>query len=310
VLQGLLPAYRHNDVGTCTLRLIGAGLSDYLDLLVRPPRERDVLAALAATLQQRDADWDTVEFQQLPVDSPLVTSFSSGELVPAEPCLVVDLTAVHGAPVDADEVDESWRAVEGIASAGLRTHLAQDWRRLTREYGGVRAAPIAAERIVQWLPELKRLHTARWQTRGERGVLDDEAVWRFHRLAAPRLAGAGIVRMYTISAGGDVAGIYYGFMHRHRAYYYLGGFEPAYGKCGVGNLAVGTAIAEARREGAIAFDFLRGAEPYKRRWGATDRQNLTRRISPKCSTGGDAEIAGIRGQSAVCGRSFPAVTGL
>jgi CelD/BcsL family acetyltransferase involved in cellulose biosynthesis len=36
------------------------------------------------------------------------------------------------------------------------------------------------------------------------------------------------------------------------------------------------AMAEGIREGMTAFDFLRGAEEYKYRWGAKDRVNRRR----------------------------------
>jgi len=39
----------------------------------------------------------------------------------------------------------------------------------------------------------------------------------------------------------------------------------------VGRALVGRAIELAVDEGASCFDFLRGAEPYKYRWGARDQ---------------------------------------
>ena len=37
-------------------------------------------------------------------------------------------------------------------------------------------------------------------------------------------------------------------------------------------------MADAVREGATRFDFLRGREPYKYDWGATDTPQLRRRV--------------------------------
>ena len=41
-----------------------------------------------------------------------------------------------------------------------------------------------------------------------------------------------------------------------------------------------TAMTAAIEEGLRTFDFLRGAEPYKYRWGARDRWNLRRVLRP------------------------------
>ncbi len=61
-------------------------------------------------------------------------------------------------------------------------------------------------------------------------------------------------------------------------YYYLGGFDPDYAALSPGALLVGHAIEAAVREGAVAFDFLRGREAYKRRWGARDTPTYCRRL--------------------------------
>lgn len=67
-----------------------------------------------------------------------------------------------------------------------------------------------------------------------------------------------------------MAGVYYGFIWRRRASYYLSGFDPAFRQYGIGNQLVAHAIEEAASE-ADVFDFLRGQEPYKYRWGAEDQ---------------------------------------
>ena|SRR5438105_11909593 len=59
---------------------------------------------------------------------------------------------------------------------------------------------------------------------------------------------------------------------------YLSGFDPALARFSLGTLLVGHAIEEAVREGAEEFDFLRGQEDYKYRWGAKDRLVYRRRF--------------------------------
>jgi Acetyltransferase (GNAT) domain len=50
-------------------------------------------------------------------------------------------------------------------------------------------------------------------------------------------------------------------------------------------LVIDYAIRAAVREGAAEFDFLRGREAYKYRWGATDRLTYRRRLRNKPASG-------------------------
>ncbi|HPU25822.1 MAG TPA: GNAT family N-acetyltransferase [Phycisphaerae bacterium] len=52
-----------------------------------------------------------------------------------------------------------------------------------------------------------------------------------------------------------------------RLYYYLGGFDPEYGRLSPGKLLVAHALEQAIGEGMRGFDVLRGREDYKYEWG-------------------------------------------
>src|SRR5205807_436927 len=59
-------------------------------------------------------------------------------------------------------------------------------------------------------------------------------------------------------------------------YYYLGGFDPELARRSVGTLLTARAIETAVADGCREFDFLRGREPYKYRWGCIDRPHFRR----------------------------------
>jgi CelD/BcsL family acetyltransferase involved in cellulose biosynthesis len=134
-----------------------------------------------------------------------------------------------------------------------------------------------------WQRELWRLHSARWLTRGQTGVLTDGRSAAFHAEALPLLIDRGIARLYALRIGEEVAGIYYGFSHHTHAYAYLGGFDPAFAYYSPGTVLIGHAIAEAATEGAHTFHFLRGGEAYKYAWGAEDQFNLGR-VTSRCAS--------------------------
>jgi CelD/BcsL family acetyltransferase involved in cellulose biosynthesis len=62
---------------------------------------------------------------------------------------------------------------------------------------------------------------------------------------------------------------------QRRWYDYIGGFDPQFSSLSPGSLLIGHAIEQAEAEGAAHFDFLRGAEAYKYRWGAVDEPMFT-----------------------------------
>jgi CelD/BcsL family acetyltransferase involved in cellulose biosynthesis len=155
----------------------------------------------------------------------------------------------------------------------------RQWRRAVREaqaHGDMRIEAIT-DRADAFLDHLARLHRARWEARAEAGLLADEAVQKFHQLAAPALLRAGLARFYLLRFAGKVTGAYYGLAAKGRAYAYIGGFDPAFSHESPGTILIAHAIAQAHEEGDKRFEFLRGGEDYKYAWGAQD-EPVYRRI--------------------------------
>lgn len=260
-LVGVLPLYREGS----RLLPLGVGVTDLLDALVEPDVPLGpVLEGLPAL-----TGCTTVEFPALPPWSPLLrldppTGWSV-EGGAADVCPVLPLPPSAG-------------TLEAILPASQLRNLRHTGNRAERA-GGVTVETATPHTAGGMLEDLFRLHAARWSSRGESGVLADPAVQAFHRAAVPALAQAGLLRMHRLRIGDRLAAVHYGLGDGRRTYYYLGGFDPALAPQGPGVLAVGHAIAEALREGAAEFHFLRGREPYKYQWGAMDQPSMSRRFS-------------------------------
>jgi CelD/BcsL family acetyltransferase involved in cellulose biosynthesis len=48
---------------------------------------------------------------------------------------------------------------------------------------------------------VRELHSARWQQRGQNGVLEEPVMQRFLDSVLPALSGAGLLRLHTLRAG-------------------------------------------------------------------------------------------------------------
>jgi CelD/BcsL family acetyltransferase involved in cellulose biosynthesis len=242
---------------------LGMSLSDHLDVLLDP--DEGELAGAAVVSALLELGWSSWELEEL---APGAAAFG----LPCPPGCVENLAPQSACPVLT--LDDRAHGLPGEIPSERRRKLGRAWRRA--EARGPSHVTRADADPTEFLEQLFALHAARWQSRGEAGVLEADAVRSFQRSALPQLAAAGLTRLYLVSIAGQIAGAYYGLSHRDRAYGYLAGFDPAFAHESPGTLLVGHAISEAVREGAREFHFLRGRESYKYLWGARDRWNQRR----------------------------------
>jgi CelD/BcsL family acetyltransferase involved in cellulose biosynthesis len=278
-LVGLLPFYVYPARGGGGRRLfpLGVGTTDYLDALVAPGREGEVMGQALrhlATLRER---FDCAEWPQLRSGSPLLAAPAPPGWLdrtdPAEPCPVLRLPA----------------AVGGLGAVVPRKTLRDLRTARRRAEGAAGGAPCwesaAAETLGPLFDALLRLHAARWESRGEAGVLASPAVRAAHRAALPALLEAGLLRLHALRLGDEIVAALYALADppgrsERRLYFYLSGFDPALERLSPGMLLVGHAIEAAIGEGLAVADFLRGQERYKYRWGARDTPTFRRVLTP------------------------------
>jgi CelD/BcsL family acetyltransferase involved in cellulose biosynthesis len=241
--------------GERTAWLVGNGVSDYGDVWVERGWATELNGAIVAEgLTGTGAVW--IDWQQLPAESTL---------------LKADAPWRERAMVEKQEVCPTVRL-----SGSPRAWLPANWRK-KMDYERRRIERTVAVEFVRadeanvdaLFAALVTLHGARWADAGG-GVVAAAPLRAFHEKVVRGMLANGMLRLYALRANGAIVACYYGFLAGARAFYYLGGFDPAWEKFGVGNLIVDYAMTEAAREGATAFDFLRGGEAYKYRWGAQD----------------------------------------
>jgi CelD/BcsL family acetyltransferase involved in cellulose biosynthesis len=79
-----------------------------------------------------------------------------------------------------------------------------------------------------------------------------------------------MLRLLAWRVNGDLAAVHYGLCSHGRAYSYITGFDPRFRAINPRAVMLAEAVKRAIDEGATAFDFLAGHEPYKYDWGARD----------------------------------------
>jgi len=154
--------------------------------------------------------------------------------------------------------------------ASLRKRVAYYRRRAEREGCTLVVTP-AGEVTEQQLVTLGHLHDQRFSGAS---VLSDQGIAIQEALRRRQRTDLGPVAV-TASVNGRPVGMLWGLWFAGVFAYYQSGWLPEYRSLNLGTVLVDEAIAIARELGAVTFDFLRGAEDYKYRFGAADRVDST-----------------------------------
>jgi CelD/BcsL family acetyltransferase involved in cellulose biosynthesis len=270
-LEALMPLHRHG--WPPRLSLLGQGISDYLDLLLVPSASPETTAALHEWLRNAVGRGASIDFDQHRPGSPLLAGSLPGCLRQEwlrEPCPILAL------PSTVEELRSRW-------SSSLRKHAGYARRRFEREGGSIEMA--TAETLDEILTALFQAHQRRWNRRWLPGAFASTAVRQFHREAAAGFLSQGMLRLYALRQGGRCVAALYCFASHGRCHYYAAGFYAEAAAHSPGTQLIAHALEDAVARGDMEFDFLRGNEPYKYRWGATDRFNRRLLIYPPTVAG-------------------------
>lgn len=250
--------YRGTPLGF--LRWMGAPDSDYHDLV--GGRRREECAAAFIGHLQRMGGWHLCELGALRADALARLSAPLADAAPDfEPCAALPLP-----PTRAE--------FERQTSRKLRSSIRRRTNMLVEAHPDMRFSTVAhADELPQAMEDLFRLHTARLNKKGYGGAFATPGARAFHREVAREFLGKDMLRLHRLTIGEQCIAVIYCFNLRGSAYYYLGGFDPAFSRFSPGVLIIQHAIHAAIDEGSGWFDFMRGAEEYKSRWRCEPREN-------------------------------------
>lgn len=232
-----------------TIRPMGVGPSDYLQPIAAPGYEESVATELVGVLNNLPGI-DLIDLQQLRQSQSLGTLLGDPKLDQAT-CLVLDLPGTF----------------TGYLSM-LGKSLRYDVKKLDKTVfpgGPATIKTFGPGETDSGLDVLFHLHRLRWRKRLLPGAFVGRLT-QFHREWARVAAPAGFLWLTALYVDGQPVGSIYAMRYGKTVYYYQAGFDPTQGSISPGTLLVAHAIRRAIEEGANQFDFMRGDEPYKRRW--------------------------------------------
>jgi CelD/BcsL family acetyltransferase involved in cellulose biosynthesis len=237
---------------------VGDGVSDYLDIAVSPTAPPTTIDHLVDAISELAP---AVHFRQCHPHGHLAMAFR-GALEPGEVCPVLALAAT---------ADEQQLAIP----KRLRQNLNYAERALRKQASSVTYRIADQHSLAGDIDACIRLHQDRWRRRWMPGLFAGNAQKEWFTDISKRLLDAGLLRLHTLSVDDKVIAAIYCMASSGTTIYYLGGFDQEYHKWSPGMLTTRAAMMHAISiDKSHTFDFLRGNEPYKYRWGAIDRPNL------------------------------------
>ncbi|MDO8683178.1 MAG: GNAT family N-acetyltransferase [Armatimonadota bacterium] len=254
--------------GIRELTFIGAGISDYLDIVCHPDWRLDAAAAVFDHLRSSSHKWDFIDLHQLPPgDTISLGAKLAAEYYPDFQTEILDHEVCPVVPLP-----ESWEEYRKLLGKSLRFNIGYYERSLRKQHD-VEIGIATEENLDEELDALFHLHTSRWRRRCLPGVLCGANIKNFHKEVARKFLERGWLRLYYLKVDGKTCASHYCFSFKNTMYYYLGGFDPKLAKFGLGTILTAHAIRQAIEEGMSSFDMLRGSEDYKRRWQPEHRTN-------------------------------------
>jgi CelD/BcsL family acetyltransferase involved in cellulose biosynthesis len=239
--------------------------TDYLDLIVRPEdAEAGWTAVLQRLLQPDFPTWRTARLCNVPAASPTrqilpqltaQLGLACSETL-AEVCPIIPLPATFDAyleTLDSKQRREVQRKLRRADAADARLVIIGPEDNITQA-------------VDDFLALLRR------STFEKRDWLNDGRRATFHEVAQSALA-AGTLQIIFMEVDGQKAAALFNFDYKERIWVYNSGLDPeAFGALSLGVVLTAKAIEHAIGNGRATFDFLRGNETYKYRFGAQDTE--------------------------------------
>jgi CelD/BcsL family acetyltransferase involved in cellulose biosynthesis len=257
---GVVPCFLHDWDGSRQITLAGSGISDYLDPILAPKFEEEIVAELGQQLRST-GDWDICNWQDLGRNTPF------SWLASVFPLETRDETICSEVALPQD-FDEYWQQ--------RPRHLRRNIKRYSekaRAQGELKFEALTEARS-ELMNALLRLHTARWNAKGEIGMIAANRSGEFLSDIAQQFEKRDMLRLFTLTCGTDVVAVILAFACDGRVFGYLTGSEPAFHCYSVASLLLHESLRFCCAHGFRVWNFCRGDEPYKADWGA--------RTVPRC----------------------------
>ena len=270
-LIGVAPLFLAEHENQQALMLLGSiEISDYLDLIIRAQDLTRFLNGLLDFLTSSALAWSRIDWYNLPDDSPTLSALEAEaakrgwgySAEPFRPALYVPLPGDFEAYLmnidkkQRHEIRRKIRRAEGDART-VRWYIVEDESKLDSEIDDFLALMANDHHKEEFLTEVMRTQM---------------------RASVHAAFEAGWLQFAFLEVAGKKAAGYLSFDYRNRIWVYNSGLDFDYGDLSPGWVLLGYLLQWANEHGRDEFDFMRGDERYKVKFGGIKRNVMRVRV--------------------------------
>ncbi len=246
-----------------SIGFLGQGSSDYGDFIV-PARHDEVMGAFVDGLLELRPSWDRIELREIREDSPALQGFLSAAEGAGLACHTSECSTCLQV-----RIDTSWDEYFGRVRAKFRSDIRRRQAKLEKigPVGLVRRQNVD-EALWQDLLQINEKHY------DQKNKQDLSRNLAFLKQVADRLGPRGIMDFSLLKVGEQTAAYNIGFRYHGVVSHWKVGFQPDLYKFAPGRLLIRFLLEDCFQDGTRCFDFMRGAEEYKRNWAFAERKNV------------------------------------
>ncbi len=261
VLVGLAPLFATLTEQGKTLSFLGCSdVTDYQDLLVDQTASDAVYASFFAYLESPECSGTTLKLCSLPNDS--VTLLTMKERYNDSKLVISQQDVVPLLPLP-----NNWDDYLNQLDRKQRHEIRRKWGKLEREVAFAFSLVTESSQTATAITTFIELHKA--SSPGKSRFWDDHHVAFFTKVVHA-FATAGWLKLFFLAIEGRPAAAMLVFDYGDRYYLYNSGYDPEYYReLSTGNTLLAYTIKHAIEQERPLYDFLRGDEAYKFRFGAT-----------------------------------------
>ena len=265
-LVGIAPLFfTKNREGRPALMLVGSiEISDYLDFIVRTPDLDEFTRALLMFLSTvTDPAWQVLDLYNIPEASPTLTALEAAakdagwrfDRQQLQACPYIPLKGdweAYLAQIDKKQRHEIRRKLRRAEEADppVRWYIVEDEATLDREIDDFL-------KLMAYDPEKERFLNEKMRTQMSAIV---RAAFQ-----------AGWLQLAFMTVGDEKAAGYLNFDYAGHIWVYNSGLDFKFREASPGWVLLGYLLQWANENGRESFDFMRGSEDYKYRFGGVDR---------------------------------------
>jgi CelD/BcsL family acetyltransferase involved in cellulose biosynthesis len=240
---------------------------DYQDAVLAPGHEAGAMEQVLAYLSEKGIH--RLELQTLRPDAALVNALTAIGNPDANPGSGgVGITRTASDVTYETELPESWEDYLMGLNGKQRHEVRRKLRRL-ETHGDYRYYP--ADPVQGLNGSVDRFLRLFHLNRKDKSRFMDETMGGYFRALIDRLAQHDLLRLYFLEVAGRTVASVLCFDYLGTRYLYNSGYDARYQELSVGILSKVFSIGSGIESGCRRYDFLKGAETYKKRIGGQER---------------------------------------